>query len=292
MKQKTLEVSICIVSYQTRAHLKKCLSSIYRFTKNITFEVIVVDNGSGDGSGDMVRVQFPKVRFVENKNNKWFAGANNQAVRIAKGTYLFFLNSDTWITTNVICSLKEWMDKHPSVGACEPQQIDEQKKIAPTGSKLNVWWIDVLELTVLSRLFGSVGRIGLLKKPKGTLEFRQEKERREENWSTEVVSGAAFFSRTAAIRKVGGFNERLKLYYTDTDLCRKLIREDWTIWHVGKYFLYHSLSVSTSQLSWEERSSIYAGDARTYYGVVGKPIQGWMLYIMMMLSSRFVAVWQ
>lgn len=289
MKKQHCDVSICIVSFNTKEHLKKCLTLIFRFTKKISFEVIVVDNASRDGSAPMVRKEFPAVHLVENRENRWFSGANNQALRRAQGTYIFFLNPDTWITSNVVKNLKNWMDQHSHVGACEPRQVDKHGNAAPTGSRLPVWWIDLLELTALSRLFGSIGRIGVVEKPGSIKIFREEKKDRRKNWQTEAISGAALFARTEAVRKVGGFGERLKLYYTDTDFCRKLMHDGWKIWHVGEYSLRHALSVSTSKLSWEERNRIYADDARTYYQLVGKPIQGWMLYILMRVNSFLVS---
>lgn len=289
MKKQHSDVSICIVSFNTKEHLKKCLTLIFRFTKKISFEVIVVDNASRDGSAPMVRKEFPAVHLVENRENRWFSGANNQALQRAHGTYIFFLNPDTWITSNVVKNLKNWMDQHSHVGACEPRQVDKHGSAAPTGSRLPVWWIDLLELTVLSRLFGSIGRAGAVEKPGSIRTFREEEKDRRKNWQTEAVSGAALFARTQAVRKVGGFQERLKLYYTDTDLCRKLMHDGWKIWHVGGYSLRHALSVSTSKLLWEKRSRIYAEDARTYYQLVGKPIQGWMLYITMRVNSFLVS---
>ena len=182
-------------------------------------------------------------------------------------------------------NLKDWMDHHTDVSACEPRQIDEGGKIAPTGSLLNTWWIDMLELTKLSFLFGSVGRIGKLGQIVEAKEFRQKHQDRKGNWQTEVVSGAALFARTDMVKKIGGFNEKLKLYYTDTDLCRKILQKGGKIWHIGEYFLGHSLSAATSQLSWKERSRIYANDARMYYRLTEQPVGAFLLYIAMRISA-------
>lgn len=275
-----VDVSICIVSFNTKEHLKKCLTLIFRFTKKISFEVIVVDNASSDGSSEMVKKEFPKVQLIKNSGNRWFSVANNQGLRRAKGPYIFFLNPDTWSTNNVIKKLYDWMERHPRVGACEPLQFDNSGKEAPTGSLLNQPLSDAIELTIFGHPFLQSSMIE---------KFRQKKKKRSGNWETEVISGAALFARTEAVRKVGGFQERLKLYYTDTDLCRKLMHDGWKIWHVGGYSLRHALSVSTSKLLWEKRSRIYAEDARTYYQLVGKPIQGWMLYILMRVNSFLVS---
>ena len=90
-----MDVSIIIVSYNTKELTKNCLRSVYERTKAIHFEVIVVDNGSSDGSADMIKNDFPQAALIENKSNLGFGAANNKGLEIAKGKYVFYLNSDT-----------------------------------------------------------------------------------------------------------------------------------------------------------------------------------------------------
>ena len=87
-KSPSKQLSVSIVSFNTKALLQRCLASIYKYTKGITFEVIVVDNHSTDGSALMVKKSFPKVKLIANKDNRFYTGANNQALNIAKGKYL------------------------------------------------------------------------------------------------------------------------------------------------------------------------------------------------------------
>ncbi|MFC2281975.1 MAG: glycosyltransferase family 2 protein, partial [Treponema socranskii subsp. buccale] len=90
-----MNVSVIIVNYNTRELTKNCLLSIYEKTQGINFEVIVSDNGSKDGSQDMIRTEFPQVSLIENNANLGFGTANNRALAAAKGKYVFYLNSDT-----------------------------------------------------------------------------------------------------------------------------------------------------------------------------------------------------
>src|SRR4030043_1563360 len=97
-----MDLSIIIVNWNVRDLLEKCLASIYRETRNIRFEVIVVDNASNDGSALMIKTKFPKVRLIENKENKWFAGGNNQGFAAAQGELVLLLNPDTEILDGAI----------------------------------------------------------------------------------------------------------------------------------------------------------------------------------------------
>ncbi len=111
-----MDLSIIIVNWNTKRLLDECLSSIYRETQKINFEIFVVDNLSSDGSAQMVREKYlparafgsgrwqagPQVKLIENKENRGFAAANNQALKGASGRYILFLNPDTIIIENAL----------------------------------------------------------------------------------------------------------------------------------------------------------------------------------------------
>ena len=101
-KNFTLDVSIIIVNYNTKQLLADCLNSIYEQTKDIDFEVIVSDNGSVDGSIEMLKNDFPQVILLENNANLGFGAANNRGLAIARGKYIFYLNSDTILLNNAV----------------------------------------------------------------------------------------------------------------------------------------------------------------------------------------------
>lgn len=97
-----MDVSIIIVNYNTKELTKNCLASIFKQTQNINFEVIVSDNNSTDGSIEMIRKDFPQVILVDNKENLGFGRANNRGLKVAKGKYVFYLNSDTILLNNAV----------------------------------------------------------------------------------------------------------------------------------------------------------------------------------------------
>jgi hypothetical protein len=120
-KAETVDLSIIIVNWNTRDYLRACLQSIYTYPpKKYTFEVIVVDNASADGSVDMVRREFPQVRLIANDYNYGFAKATNQGYRISRGRYVMTLNPDTEVFEGTLDGLVEFLDTHPDAGAVQP----------------------------------------------------------------------------------------------------------------------------------------------------------------------------
>ncbi|MGN0729950.1 glycosyltransferase [Treponema sp.] len=100
--ENTLDVSIIIVNYNTLELTKNCLKSIFEQTNGILFEVIVSDNGSTDGSIEMIKSEFPQVILIENNANLGFGAANNRGLKIEKGKYIFYLNSDTVLLNKAV----------------------------------------------------------------------------------------------------------------------------------------------------------------------------------------------
>lgn len=120
-----MDVSIIIVSYNTKDVIRKCLESIYEHTHDINFEVIVSDNGSTDGSIEMLKTAYPQVILIENNANLGFGAANNRGLEIAKGKYVFYLNSDTVLLNNAVKIFFDYWETSP-----------EKEKIGALGSVL------------------------------------------------------------------------------------------------------------------------------------------------------------
>src|SRR3990170_6792304 len=112
----SMDLSIIIVNWNTRDLLEKCLQSVYDTVQGLNFEVFVVDNGSSDGSVDMVRQHFPQVRLIGNQENLGFARANNQAIRESIGRYVSLLNSDAFLSGDAIQQMAHLMEIHPAIG--------------------------------------------------------------------------------------------------------------------------------------------------------------------------------
>ena len=107
--EDSIDVSICIVSYNTKDILENCLKSIQLNTHKVTYEIIVVDNNSRDGTQEMLKHNFPEVKTIFNNENKGFAKATNQGIKIARGNYILLLNPDTVILDSAIDKCTEFI---------------------------------------------------------------------------------------------------------------------------------------------------------------------------------------
>jgi GT2 family glycosyltransferase len=120
----SLDLTVIIPNYNTKALLRQCLASIYRNTRDIRFEVICIDDGSSDGSPEMVESEFPEVLLVRNPQPLLYAKNNNLGMRMSRARYACLLNSDTKLLGNVFKILVEFMDAHPEAAACGPRLLN------------------------------------------------------------------------------------------------------------------------------------------------------------------------
>ncbi len=125
-------VSILIVSWNTREILRDCLRTVYEQTKNVPFEVIVVDNASADGSVEMVRTAFPQAVLRANTTNRGFAAANNQGIEVAQGRYVLLLNSDTLVLDGAIDKMVAFAEERPEAAAVACRVLNRDRTWQPT----------------------------------------------------------------------------------------------------------------------------------------------------------------
>lgn len=126
-----MQVSIIIVNYNTKAFLYDCLKSIYEHTSGIEYEIIVSDNGSADDSLQMISEFFPSVKIIDNKKNLGFGAANNRALDIAQGKYIFYLNSDTILLNNAPKIFFDYFESHDDgkLGAIGANLLDNENHV-------------------------------------------------------------------------------------------------------------------------------------------------------------------
>lgn len=214
-----MDISIIIVSFNTKNLLKKCLVSIFKFFKGINFEVIVVDNASSDDSIQAVR-NFDEVRVIQNKKNLGFGTANNQGAKISKGRWLFFLNSDAYLIDNSIAKLLEKLSKNPKIGTVGPLILNENKTIQqsigffPNLPKIFYW------MSFIDDLPG-----GELLKPYHLDHDRFYHREQKVDW----ITGAAMLVKREVFEKIKGFDEKIFLYGEDVDLCYRIEKAGFQI---------------------------------------------------------------
>ena len=217
-------LSVIVVSWNTKRLLSQCLESIEaKFPGNLEYEVIVVDNGSEDGSPEMVERSFPNVRLVRNVENLGFGPANNQGGRIAKGDYLLLLNSDCIVVDRGVTDILDYMDQHRVVviatGKVFNPDFSFQYPCRRFPTPVYIYYSNTLKLV---KAIGPLDRRSFCK----DLNFDEVQ---EVDW----VSGAYLFLRADAFDG-NIFDETIPMYYEDTYLCYEAKKKEFSV----KYLPY------------------------------------------------------
>ena len=206
-----MDVSVILVSYNTKEVTKDCLNSIFKYTKDIEFEVFVIDNASTDGSVEMIEQNFPQVKLIKNSSNKGFGAANNIAIRQSNAKYVFCLNTDTLIIDNSIKQFFDFMEKKENlnIGVCGCQLLNEDKTKQHSGANFPkisaLFLIDIGFSHFFPKIFEEK-----FYKIKGENNF--------EPYQIDYVTGADLFIRKSVLDKIGIFDEKFFMYFEETDL--------------------------------------------------------------------------
>jgi GT2 family glycosyltransferase len=224
-----MDLSVIILNFNTKNLLRDCLSSVLQQTQGINFEIIIVDNGSTDGSVEMIeelRIKNKGLRIIKNKKNLGFAKANNQGIRKAAGDYVFLLNSDTFLKKNSLLKLVEFAKDHPQAGGVGPRLLNKdgskQPSVAPFFTLPRVFlWL----LTGDRFLFSS---------PDTT---------RQVDW----VMGAALLIKKEVFKKTGLLDEHFFMYLEEVEWCYRLKKAGWQIWFYPGAEIFHLVRGSSPE---------------------------------------------
>jgi GT2 family glycosyltransferase len=213
-----VDVSVVVVSWNTRDILRGCLHSIFEQTKQVSFDVFVVDNNSRDGSAGMVRAEFPSVKLIANDQNRGFAAACNQGMRAAFARYTLLLNPDTIVLDEAISRCVRYADLYPDVGVVGCQVLENENRITPTGFSFPSPLNEFLALSGLSRMF-----------PRSRLFGRPEMSwwDRHSERDVDVVTGMFMLVRREAIAQVGLMDEAYFVYSEEADWCYRFSQAGW-----------------------------------------------------------------
>lgn len=229
-----IDLSIIIVNWNTLNLLKDCLNSIFQQTWDVSYDVWVVDNGSSDGSPDMVRREFPQVHLIENRTNMGFSRANNQAIRQSSGRYILLLNSDTEVIGDALRAFVRFMDDHPEAGAAGCQLLN------PDGS---LQFSCGRSLRLRSVLLGGVLANQIFKKlfPHRTFfaEYGLCEEDHGRSQEVDLVMGACLILRRDILEKTGLFDENIFLYFEEIDLCYRIRKAGLKIFYTPQASVRH-----------------------------------------------------
>ncbi|NMB87737.1 MAG: glycosyltransferase family 2 protein [Chloroflexi bacterium] len=227
-----MDLSIIVVSWNTRDLLVKCLESIYSNAPRYTFEVFVVDNDSSDDSVAVVEQSFQDVYLIKNTDNVGFARANNQAIHHCSGRYILLLNSDTEALPDAFDEMIAFLDQHPDAGAAGSYLIGADGRLQ------NSCYPEY-------SLFREVWRLLYLDKLKPLALYDMDRWDTEKPHEVDVIQGASLLLRRATLDLTGLLDEDYFMYSEEVDLCHRIKKNGWKLYWVPKSRVIHYGGQST-----------------------------------------------
>lgn len=251
-----MELSIVIVSWNVRPLLQTCLTSIYKYTKGLSFEVFVVDNASHDGSAEMVAERYPEVHLIRNKRNLGFGKANNQAFVKARGRYILFLNDDTEITSNIFKKLIDKYDQldDTSIGMMGCRLVNTDGSQQESVRAFPTIFDQTAILLKLHHLFPWL--IGGYRQTQ--FDYNQEQ-------TVDQVMGAFMLMPRAVLDEQGVFDEGFFAWFEEVDLQKRLHNAGYAILYTPVVSCIHIKGASFDQLRRPKAQRMFNRSMRLYF---------------------------
>lgn len=236
-----MELSIIILNYNTPQLTLNCINSIIKFTQNISYEIIVVDNASSppyyqELSKSLIQIS-KNIKLIRSLHNLGFSTGNNKAIDYVIGKYVCFINSDILLLENSMKIFYEFMEQTPNAGVCSGIQLDKNF----SASKINFGHYHNLKREILG------DRI---------LEFIFNKPSRKKKYLNPIkidfCSGCLIFFKTKFYKMVGGFDNSIFLYYEEMDICKRLKNYNLNSYHVP-YTKYIHLGGASTKIGYEKK---------------------------------------
>lgn len=215
-----VDLSVVIVNWNAKDFLLDCIQTIVDQTLQYSFEVIVVDNASSDGSAEAVRKRFPSVQIICNESNVGFAKANNIGIKRSTGGYICLVNSDIKLVHGCLDMMCDYMRKHPEVGLLGPQILNKDLSIQHSCSELPSLRSTLMHALALDKLFP---RLRFFR-----TRFMNDFDYRSPR-NVEVLSGCLLMARRDALEVVGLLDERFFFYKEDVDWSKRFNDAHWQV---------------------------------------------------------------
>lgn len=219
-----INLSIIIINFNTSDYLDQCIQSIVQSMPSEEFEIIVVDNASTDGHGEMVKGKYPAINWIQNEKNMGFVSANNQAITKARGKYLLFLNPDTEILDNGLETLLDYLKNNSHVGVVGPQLLNSDRSFQHSYFSFPSFTSIFIEHVLSARIVKWVEH----PKPRSLFPL-----------PVDVIRGACLMTRESLIERIGGMNEKMFMYSEETDLCYKIHNLQYSVQYIPAAQVIH-----------------------------------------------------
>jgi GT2 family glycosyltransferase len=246
------DLSIVLVCWNNKKYLEPCLDSLYKDGLKYTFDVIVVDNGSVDGSQEMLRDKFPQVKIIQNDHNVGLGRASNQGIEATLGKYILLLNNDTIVNGSSFDAMVKFLDDHSGAGAVGGKIFNLDGSIQSCYNNFSTLTEEFLIATRLGELFWD-----------GYPANVKDNQVRVVGW----ISSACLMLRREALNQIGLLDEEYFIYGDEADLQYRLKKAGWQVYYLPNSTIIHYGGRSMDR--WRRRKMVYRGKMmfyRKHYG--------------------------
>ena len=278
-----MKVSIIVVNYNTLQVTSECIRSVFDMTVGVSFEFILVDNASKDGSREYFS-QDKRIKYIYIDENLGFGRANNLGIKEAKGDYILFLNPDTILLNNAIKIMADYLDYNQDVGACGGNLYDA--KMNPVISFERCFPSICSEINLMTKgylyklIYGKNYKFNHTGKP----------------FDVAYIVGADLMMRRSLTDKIGGFDSHFFMYFEEVELCYRIKKQKFSIHRVPSAEIQHLEGVSTKSSNWIDslirNETLRLQGRKTYYELTHTPAYHKIanLIRLMYLYSRILIV--
>jgi len=236
-----MDVSIVILNYKSRGLVAQCIKTIQMYPSECSREIIVVDNASRDGLGEVLAAKHPDVRFIASPQNGGYAAGNNQGIGAASGRYVLIMNPDITIRPGSIDAMVKFMDSNPEVGVCGPKLLKPNGQVDESCFRFHRWVTPIYRRTPLGKLPAGRRETG-----RYTMNDFDRLQTRDVDW----LLGAVLMVRREALAEVGKFDEKYFLYFEDTDWCRRFWQANYRVVYFTGATMVHCHERASAQVAW------------------------------------------
>jgi GT2 family glycosyltransferase len=269
------QLSVIVVNWNTRDLTDKCVRSVARYLASVPHEVIVVDNGSGDGSAETFATEYPAVRLIANQDNVGFGRANNQGMAAARGEWLLLLNSDTELIDDSVAQLVAHVRDEPEIGVAHCRLSFPDGRLQHSAYRFPSIRLALFEDLGLYKLTPRLAPGALLG---GYWGYTEE---RDVDW----VAGAFMLMPREVFDRTGGFDERLFMYGEDMEWCYRIRDHGWRVRYYPQASIIH-LDHASSQMRWgEERIALCLQRQRDLYTQRNGRLRGAVLMSLRLIGA-------
>jgi len=240
-------LSIVLVCWNNKEYLDQCLKSLYDTGMRNSFDIVVVDNGSTDGSQQMLAEKYPQVKIIQNDSNLGLGKASNQGIEATQGRYVLLLNNDTIVNGAAFDAMVDFLEQNPRVGAVGGKVLNPDGSVQSCYNYFSTLWEEFLIATRLGEMF-QPGYPAVMQADAIT--------------SVDWITSACLMVRRATLDEVGLLDENYFIYGDEADLQYRIKNAGWEIYYLPDATIIHYGGRSMTR--WPRRKLVYRGKVLFY----------------------------